>query len=162
MVSFYAATYSPDLGIVIMSLYAIWWAISLWQCARNASFRSLKILTRGLLLLALVGGAAHISGLIVLREDNIPLLLNILGWLLGGQFLLIYIVTFFTGFAATLQVRVSSELSQGMHRARAADLGIQELPDDQQRRERAGARFLEEGTMYPGDVGGNSHGMSHR
>ena len=159
--SLFAATASPILGIVLMSLYAISWAISLWQCARNAAYPILGYLARGLLVLCLLGFVLPITGLVVLGDGVSSSLLSVLGALLAIQFVLVYVVAYGTGFAAKGSmsargiVRNSEGLARGMHRARSADIGIKERPQDRKRREDEATRLRKE----LGDLAGDSRGI---
>lgn len=137
LVSIFAATVSPSLGIVLMGGYVGWWSISLLQCARNSAF---EILAPGLLVLGLLASFVSFSELIVLFLV---------------QFIVFCLASFvFSGFAAKGRIRVSPAMARGLHRARSVDIGIQELPDARQRREDEVARFLEELRAYPGDSRG--------
>ncbi len=160
LLSFFAATASPVLGIVLMALYTGWWSISLWQCARNAAMPHLTYLTRGLLVLGLLSGAALLSGLFVISDSLSSSLMTISIALLAGQFVLVYVTAYLTGFAAagTMSyrgtVRSSPEMARGMHRTRSADIGVKERPQDRKRREDDAARLREN----LGDVAGDTRG----
>ncbi len=159
VVALFAAMLSPILGITLMSLYATWWTISLWQCGRNVAYRFFAFLARGLLLFGLLGGVLSLSGLIFNDDAIPPSILTVLVVLFAMQFVLVYVVAFFTGYGAKGRIRVSSAMALGMHRMRSADLGIQERPEDEKRREQEGTRYLEKGRMYAGDSDSHANGF---
>ncbi len=148
--SLFAATASPALGIILMASYGIFWAISLWQCARNAAFDFLVYLTRGLLMLGLLAGAVLLSGFVVLSANVSSSLLSALCIFLAVQLVLAYFAAFRTGFAASGTMshrgthRISPEMLRGLHRNWTADQDRNEHPRHRKQREKEQTRLWEE------------------
>ncbi len=164
LISLFAATASPILGIVLMASYGIFWAISIWQCARNAAFEILMYLTRGLLVLSLLAGASLLSGFVVLSAAMSSWLLTASSVLLAIQLVLVYVTAFLTGFAGSGTMshrgthRLSLEMLRGMHRNRNADNGRNEHPRHRQQREKDQTRLWEElGDVA--DIPGDGRGL---
>ncbi len=164
LISLFAATFSPTLGMVLMAVYATWWVASLWQCARNAEYEIFTYLARGLLVVGLLGFLLPVAGMVALGGDIPSSLLTGLSLLLAIQFVLVYIAAYTTGFAATGTVthrgslRMSREMLRGMYRIWSSDTGVQETRAKMRRRENEDVRLQKElGDIA--DYKGDGHGI---
>ena len=105
LIALFIATASPILGMIFMSVYMVWWSISLWQCALNAAFLFLTFLARGLLLFGFSIGAVLISGMIDINDAISSLLITVSISFLAIQFVLVYCVSYYLGFSGRKTAR---------------------------------------------------------
>ena len=99
LIALFIATASPILGMLFMSVYVVWWSISLWQCALNAAFSILTYLTRGLLVFGFLIGAVLLSGVIDINDALSSRLITVSISFLAIQFVLVYCVSYYLGFS---------------------------------------------------------------
>ena len=105
LIALFIATASPILGMIFTSVYVVWWSISLWRCALNASFLLLTYLARGLLVLGFAIGAVLISGMIDINDAISSLLITVSISFLAIQFVLVYCVSYYLGFSGQKTAR---------------------------------------------------------
>ncbi len=148
--SLFAASASPVLGIVLMASYGVFWAISLWQCARNAAFEFLTYVTRGLLVLVVLAGAVFLSGMVILEPSTRSWLLSTMIAFVAIQFTIVYFTAFLTGFGASgimshgSNHRHSLNMLRSKLRNRMSDHNSREHPRHRQQREKDETRLWEE------------------
>ena len=105
LIALFIATASPILGMIFMSVYVVWWSISLWRCALNAAFLILTFLARSLLVFGFVIGAVLISGMIDINDAISSLLITVSISFLAIQFVLVYCVSYYLGFSGQKTAR---------------------------------------------------------
>ena len=105
LIALFIATASPILGMIFMSVYVVWWSISLWRCALNAAFLILTFLARSLLVFGFVICAVLISGMIDINDAISSLLITVSISFLAIQFVLVYCVSYYLGFSGQKTAR---------------------------------------------------------
>lgn len=105
LIALFIATASPILGMIFMSVYVVWWSISLWRCALNAAFLFLTYFARGLLVVGFAIGAVLVSGMIDINDAISSRLITASISFLAIQFVLIYCVSYYLGFSGQKTAR---------------------------------------------------------
>jgi hypothetical protein len=105
LIALFISTASPILGMLFMSVYVVWWSISLWQCALNAAFLILIYLARGLPVAGFVIGAVLISGIVDFNDAISSRLITVSISFVAIQFILVYCVSYYLGFSGRKTAR---------------------------------------------------------
>ena len=105
LIALFIATASPIFAMIFMSVYVVWWSISLWQCALNAAFLILTYLARGLLVAGFVICAVLISGIVDINDAISSRLITVSALFLAIQFVLVYCVSYYLGFSGQKTAR---------------------------------------------------------